>query len=614
MTVDQLLTELTRIFFILLTVITTIDYLRHRDEVRRDVALVFLCLSASNIIRLLMIITGIQGDWLTRIGSLALIAQPFLLFRLVGYFRPVPTFIYRVGLAGMVASWGMVIFLGTPLPVPASLAIVAYFALIDGYAVMAFIRAAFSSAGVTRNRLRFAAAGSALLILALVFAGIRVALPDLFPVLFPYIQLFAMLSALAYYLGFAPPRWLRQAWQLGELRTYLRRVQKIGGDSPKSEILAELYDAVSRAMGTPAVVKVLWDEESEKLVLHKSSHSPTSTDLYFEGVVQRAWRERTPLVVQRKDGLDPQDVRLLESFRAGTLLLVPIATSERALGVLLVFLEYGSLFVEDDLDLLNIFAQQTAFILENNVMLEELQRHTEDLEAKVQERTVALQRSNEDLRRFAYIASHDLQEPLRTVSSYLQLVESRYSDKLDDDGQEFINFAVEGAARMKDLIDDILTYSRVEAQPGNFTLIDSGKVLDKTRQLLEVSINETKATITNDPLPQIKADEQLITQLFQNLIGNAIKYRSEKHPEIHVRANCENGEWVFSVRDNGIGIDSQYRERIFVLFQRLHNRSQYPGTGIGLAVCKKAVEQHGGRIWVESEVGKGSTFYFTIPT
>jgi light-regulated signal transduction histidine kinase (bacteriophytochrome) len=199
------------------------------------------------------------------------------------------------------------------------------------------------------------------------------------------------------------------------------------------------------------------------------------------------------------------------------------------------------------------------------------------------------------------------------VSLYLQLIESRYNDKLDDDGREFIAFAVDGAGRMKNLINDLLIYSRVDTQPRDFVLVDYQKALDEAEKFLEVSIKEADASITHDPLPKIKGDEQIIVQLFQNLIGNAIKYRSERQPEIHIGAKRENSHWLFSVRDNGIGIESQYLERIFIIFQRLHDRTQYPGTGIGLAICKKAVELHGGRIWAESEVGKGTTFYFTIP-
>ncbi|MFN8375014.1 MAG: ATP-binding protein [Anaerolineae bacterium] len=240
-------------------------------------------------------------------------------------------------------------------------------------------------------------------------------------------------------------------------------------------------------------------------------------------------------------------------------------------------------------------------------------RDRKEDEAHLAQSALELKRSNEELQRFAYVASHDLQEPLRMIGSYLQLIESRYADKLDDSGREFIGFAVDGAARMKDLINGLLAYSRVETQPQTFMTIDFNKKVDEARRLLAVAIEESGAIVSNDHLPQIKADRRLIIQVFQNLIGNAIKYRSERTPEIHISAKLNKNEWVFSVRDNGIGIEAQYLDRIFVIFQRLHNRGKYPGTGIGLAICKKVIERHGGRIWAESEVGKGTTFYFTIP-
>jgi PAS domain S-box-containing protein len=234
-------------------------------------------------------------------------------------------------------------------------------------------------------------------------------------------------------------------------------------------------------------------------------------------------------------------------------------------------------------------------------------------EEKLARYALELQRSNEELQRFAYVASHDLQEPLRMIGSYLQLIESRYGDKLDADGHEFIGFAVDGANRMKSLITALLTYSRVETQAQNFVAVDCQHIVDEVKRFLVVTLEESEAVITNDPLPEIVGDERLILALFQNLISNAIKYRSENKLEIHIGAERQKDAWLFSVRDNGIGIESQYLERIFVIFQRLHPRSKYTGMGIGLAICKKVVERHNGHIWAESEIGKGTTFYFTIP-
>ena len=224
-----------------------------------------------------------------------------------------------------------------------------------------------------------------------------------------------------------------------------------------------------------------------------------------------------------------------------------------------------------------------------------------------------LERSNAELKKFAYVASHDLQEPLNQVANYVQLLEMRYEEKLDEDAKEFITFAVEGVSLMQTLIDDVLAYSKVDIQGVEFQLTEVGTALERALANLRGRISESGAVITHDPLPTVMADNTQLMQLFQNLIGNAIKFRSKKPPEIHLGAQRLEDSWLFSVKDNGIGIDPRFSDRIFVIFQRLHTRDEYAGTGMGLAICKKIVECHRGRIWVESQLGQGATFYFTIP-
>ncbi|MBW4555847.1 MAG: GAF domain-containing protein [Trichormus sp. ATA11-4-KO1] len=224
-----------------------------------------------------------------------------------------------------------------------------------------------------------------------------------------------------------------------------------------------------------------------------------------------------------------------------------------------------------------------------------------------------LERSNAELKKFAYVASHDLQEPLNQVANYVQLLEMRYEDELDADAKEFITYAVDGVSLMQTLIDDVLVYSKVDTQAIAFQLTEVETALERALGNLRQRITETGATITHDSLPTVLAGSTQLMQLFQNLIANAIKFRSDQPPQIHVGAERLEDEWLFWVRDNGIGIDPQFSDRIFVIFQRLHTRDEYPGTGMGLAICKKIIECHRGRIWVESQLGEGATFYFTIP-
>jgi PAS domain S-box-containing protein len=224
-----------------------------------------------------------------------------------------------------------------------------------------------------------------------------------------------------------------------------------------------------------------------------------------------------------------------------------------------------------------------------------------------------LAQSNKELEQFAYITSHDLREPLRMITSFLQLLQRRYEDKLDEDANEFIEFAVAGAKRLDNMTNDLLSYSRIASSKRQIKLVNFEEVLNEALQNLKIPIEENEAVITHEPLPTIKGDAKLKVQLFQNIIGNALKYRSEKTPEIHISAKKKNDHYVFSIKDNGIGMSKEHLKKIFTIFQRLHTHEEYEGTGIGLAIAQKIVQQHGGDIWVESTPGEGSTFYFTIP-
>ena len=241
----------------------------------------------------------------------------------------------------------------------------------------------------------------------------------------------------------------------------------------------------------------------------------------------------------------------------------------------------------------------------------ELKRREEKLESTMND----LKRSNKELQQFAYVSSHDLQEPIRMVTLYSQLLEKRYKDRLDDDANDFIEFIVDGAYRMKHLIDDLLVYSRVTSQIKEFEYINLETVLSTVISNLYVTIQENNAKIIHDPLPTVSADPTQIGQVFQNLITNAIKFQGKNTPEIQISVQKQRyyKEWIFAVKDNGIGIERRHQERIFEVFKRLHTREEYPGTGIGLSIVKKIIKHHGGQIWVESEPGRGSTFYFTIP-
>ncbi|MEH2432977.1 MAG: GAF domain-containing protein [Nostoc sp.] len=315
--------------------------------------------------------------------------------------------------------------------------------------------------------------------------------------------------------------------------------------------------------------------------------------------------------------IQPCHREFLQQFAVRANLVVPILVRDSIWGLLLAHQcaaprEWNNFETE----LLKQLGNQIGIALSQAQLLE-----------KETQQSHELARSNAELEQFAYVASHDLQEPLRMVTSYLQLLERRYKSQLDANADQFINYAVDGARRMQTLINDLLNYSRVSTRGQPFMSVNCSIVLEQAIANLEIAIADSKAIVTHDSLPEVMADATQLIQVFQNLIGNAIKFCRHQQPRIHIgvgkpdaNPNGESlnvipsvDEWLFWVRDNGIGLESQYAERIFIIFQRLHGRDKYPGTGIGLAICKKIIERHGGRIWVESKPGQGSTFYFTIP-
>ncbi len=332
-----------------------------------------------------------------------------------------------------------------------------------------------------------------------------------------------------------------------------------------------------------------------------------------QSVYEHILKTRSGVLVQT-EGISEMEKRypfLLASLRTGfrSTISVPLISKDQVIGGLNLRSFKPNAYTERDLKLAESIGIQIAGAIANTLLFAERKR----MEVTLREKTEKLARSNEDLEQFAYVASHDLQEPLRMVASYVQLLARRYEGKLDADANDFIHFAVDGAVRMRKLINDLLTYSRVGTQGKELSPTDSEAALAQSVNDLKVTIEENGALVTHDPLPTVMADRPQLGQLFQNLIGNAIKFRGNEPPRVHISASQNGSGWIFSVRDNGIGIAPEYSERIFIIFQRLHSRQEYAGTGIGLAICKKIVERHGGHIWVESEVGKGATFYFSLP-
>jgi len=370
-----------------------------------------------------------------------------------------------------------------------------------------------------------------------------------------------------------------------------------------------------------ALIDMTWRKEAEQALRESEEryrqiveHSPLAISIHTEGKV--VFANSTTLRTFGAESLEQfigrpvfdfihPDFRNLSMERIKTMMAenkpAPIIESK--------FLRLdGTTFIGETISIPSTYGGQHVII----TFIHDITRDKE-AEEKLKQTMADLERSNRELEQFAYVASHDLREPLRMMVSFSQLLEKRYKDRLDKDANEFIGFIVDGATRMSKMIDDLLDYSRVGRKGKQFELTDYNKSLSEALSNLKMAIQERGAVISHDELPSLMGDSDQITRLFQNLIGNAIKFCKDKTPKVHISARIKTKEWVFSVQDNGIGIAPEHFERIFSIFVRIHSRGEYSGSGIGLAICNRIVERHGGRIWVESEPGKGSTFYFTIP-
>jgi signal transduction histidine kinase len=371
----------------------------------------------------------------------------------------------------------------------------------------------------------------------------------------------------------------------------------------------------SRAFDVGLIRLLKPDTQKYQLAAHLGYRNPANVESHHErfndGLSSRMTAKmiaaREPVVdenVQEGDGL-----RTFKKENVHAAVFVPVRAGDQILGVLQLGSRAPRKFERDELRFLANVGNLIGIAAQKNQMFEAVVLAKGELEFAVKK----LERSNTELQQFAYVASHDLQEPLRMITGYTNLLAKRYKGKFDSSADEFIGYAVDGANRMRVLINDLLTYSRVHSQRKKPVPTDCERVLSHTLMGLQMAIQESGATISHDPLPTVYGDDVQVGQLFQNLIGNAIKFRGNDAPAVHIGCERRQNDWLFSVRDNGIGIDPQHAERIFAIFQRLHHREEYPGTGIGLAVCKRIVERHSGKIWTQSEMGRGSTFYFTWP-
>lgn len=764
MSANDLLSLLLQLLFISLGVITAYDYLSHRDRTRLDIALMFGSLALFYLIPNFVHLTGIQAAWLNTLSPIALVSQPYLLLRLVQYFRPISHLLMLSARISMIISWiaFAVASWFTPIgALVALLAIIISFFAIDAYAMLLFVRGALTAVGVVQQRLRFAAAGSGLLALALLSLALSVLMISLRDIFGLLVLLLAIAASICYYVGFASPRWLRRAWQLAELRKFLLQISNkpIGERLDIEQSLAILCRTANLAVGGMLAAVVERDEKEERWLLrYMSSDYPEFAVSYQDekSAMMRAWRERRPAFIRLSGHLSENDHSLLETVNADTLLIAPIATQERVRGLLLVFLKNSSLFIEDDLDLAMLLAQQSAIFWENSRLIDELHRYSEGLEKRVEERTLELQESREQYRRivetaqegilvvdpednitfanaklahmlgctveevlsapvsafmddenqmftaikreqngrevieqyesrfvrkdgqhlwtlisttplvddkegyigalsmivditerkqaedqilqlnaelekrviertaelstvnreleaFSYSVSHDLRAPLRALDGFSRVLMENYHERLDEQGQKFLQRIRAASQRMGQLIDALLHLSHLTRTEMRFEQVNLSDLVHTIVADLKEQYPERQIQLTIKDSLFVRGDEGLLRAALMNLINNAWKFTSHTpQSSIEFGKTEHQGQEAYFIRDNGVGFDMTYADRLFSPFQRLHRADEFEGTGIGLATVERIVRRHGGRIWVEAALNQGATFYFTI--
>jgi len=616
---SQLLQLLTSVSFILVFVLVVVRLVRRPSRESLDIALFFGAPAIAITVSWIMQTLGIRNTTVSLISGALIIAMPLLTLRAIQGFTQLPRLVVPAAALIWVVTAVAIAMLAaqtpqaapgpssegpTPLTVAIIVLILVSFVGFESYAGYAVLRSTRLAHGVTRRRLQLIGTGTLLLALAIVCAGLAALVPLASNLTLPL----ALGSALAYLLGFSPPAALRRAWQAPEVFEFVRRTSRLVGDAAPELVYATLARELASALGESEVGLGIWRPESESFRYWRNGRPPLDRKLDESLAAEAFVKQRALVTVEGADGKAlPADYKALGRRYV---LAVPVSAGTRRIGVIGVLVAKRSTFFEDDLALLALLADQAGVVLEHRRLFEEVHALNRTLEHNVSE----LRALNDELGAFAYSVSHDLRAPLRSIDGFSQILLEDKGPALGDDGRQHLDRVRAAATRMGALIDDMLLLSRLtrdEMRPLNVDLtVLARSVVDDLRARDPERRVEFE---TNGALPA-RGDERLLRIALTNLIGNSWKFTRDRRPA-HIRLGGETreGEAVFFVKDDGVGFDMRYADKLFGAFQRLHTTTEFEGTGIGLATVQRIVHRHGGRVWAESEIGKGTTLYFTLP-
>jgi signal transduction histidine kinase len=605
MTAIQLIQLLTSATFLLVFIAVLVRAIRRPSRESIDIALFFGAPAFSIVQGQVASALGIRSPALSLFSSALVLAMPLLTLRAIKGFTDLPRLVVPAAAVSWAAAAIGLLAAPTPMPPALLVPIVVYFVVFETYAGFAVLRATRRAHGVTRRRLQLIGAGTLLLALTIFGAGLAIVVP----VASSFILPLALASGIAYLLGFAPPGTLRRAWQSPEVLAFVQRTGRLVGEAAPELVYQTLARELARASGEPDAGLGIWQPEREVLRFYRNRGEPMDRRL-DESLAGPAFVQQRALVTAEDRGGARQ---LPAEFRRDApryVLSAPLTVGSRRIGVASILVQTRSTFFDDDLALLELLSSQTAIVLEHRRLFEEVQGLNLMLERNVSE----LRALNDELGAFAYSVSHDLRAPLRSIDGFSQILLEDKGAVLGDDGRKHLDRVRAAAGRMGSLIDDMLLLSRLtrdEMIPRSVDLtllarsvVDDLRAREPQRQVEFESNGALAAT----------CDERLLRIALTNLLGNSWKFTRTRAPA-HVSFGGEQreGESVFFVKDDGVGFDMRYADKLFGAFQRLHNTSDFEGTGIGLATVQRIIHRHGGRVWAESEVGKGTTFYFTLP-